>query len=130
MRGSRRPVSQSGFSLVEMLAALAVLAIAGLALMNAVTQSARAAGLARETAYAQAAAENLMNAALLAADPRQGVREAAGEYELAGRRYAWRLDIERTSQPGLQRIVLTLAEPDGERVLAELTTFRRRAGAS
>ncbi|MEO1038497.1 MAG: type II secretion system minor pseudopilin GspI [Pseudomonadota bacterium] len=120
---------QSGFSLVEMLAALAVLAIAGLALMNAVTQSGRAAGMARDAAFAHAAAENLMNQALLDADPQLGVRDSDGDYELAGRQYAWRIEVSRTSQPGLQRVLLTLSDEGEARILAELTTFKRVGGS-
>ena len=120
---------EAGFSLVEMLAALAVLAIAGLALMNAVTQSGRAAGLARESALARTAAENLMNQALLDATAQRGIAEADGAYELAGRVYAWRIETFETSDPQLRRVVLGVWDEDAERLLAERITFRRMDGS-
>ena len=54
-----RAQRQDGFSLIEMLAALAILALAGIVLMNALSTSARSATLAREMTLAQIAAQNL-----------------------------------------------------------------------
>ncbi len=124
-----RPGADAGFSLVEMLAALAVLAIAGLALMNAVTQSGRAAGLARESALARSAAENLMNQAVLDATAQRGIAEDEGVYELAGRTYAWRIKTFETSDPQLRRVVLGVWDEEAERLLAERITFRRMDGS-
>ena len=120
---------EAGFSLVEMLAALAVLAIAGLALMNAVTQSGRAAGLARESALARTAAENLMNQAVLDATAQRGIAEEEGVYELAGRVYAWRIETFETTDPQLRRVVLGVWDEEAEQLLAERITFRRMDGS-
>ena len=74
---------QAGFSLIEMLAALTILALAGVALMNALTTSARSATLAREMTLAQIAAQNLLSEQILDTDPGQ-MRERTGEYALGG----------------------------------------------
>ena len=125
----RTPSPEAGFSLVEMLAALAVLAIAGLALMNAVTQSGRAAGLARESALARTAAENLMNQAVLDATAQRGIAEDEGVYTLAGRVYAWRVETFETTDPQLRRVVLGVWDEEAEQLLAERITFRRMDGS-
>lgn len=111
--------SQSGFSLVEMLAALGVLSLAGLALMNAVTASGRSAIIARERALAGMAAESVMNIAILEAHPLRGIEDSRGVYTLAGIEYAWAIDVEPTPDPALRRVTLVVSDdrgPAAERV--------------
>ena len=115
---------QSGFSLIEMLAALTILALAGVALMNALTTSTRAAALAREMTLAQIAAQNLLSEQILDSDPGQ-MRERTGEYELGGQAFAWALEIESTGQPDLVRLRLVISDPETEAVYQALETLRR-----
>lgn len=113
----------AGFSLVEMLAALAVLAVAGLALMNAMTTGVRAAGLAQETALAGLAADNLL-ALQIAGDGGQVLRERSGAYALAGVEYDWRLEIDAAPSGGLDEVTLVLERDDRE--AARRVTYVRR----
>lgn len=109
--------TDSGFSLVEMLAALVVLAIAGLALVQALTQSARAASLAEDRALAALAAENVLAGWRL---ERAGTpRAASGRYAFAGRDYEWRIVVSPTQESGLVAVELELS-PAG--------AFNRRPG--
>ena len=119
---SRR--AQAGFSLIEMLAALAILALAGVALMNALSTSARSATLAREMTLAQIAAQNLLSEALLEAEP-GALRDQRGEYALAGQSFDWALDVNDAGQPDLLRLRLVITQPDSEVVLYTLDTLRR-----
>lgn len=112
-----------GFSLVEMLAALAVLSIAGLALMNAMTTGVRAASLARDTALAGLAADNIL-ALQIAGEDARSLRARTGRYELAGRTYDWRLAIAAAPVDNLDRVTLVLTDQDRE--LARRVTFVRR----
>lgn len=112
-----------GFSLVEVLAALAVISIAGVALMNAVTQAGRSTVMARERALSQVAAENLMNQQILAIRPGLELRESSGRYEIAGRVYSWTLDIVETEDPQLRALVLRLVDESGAPTV--LTTYKR-----
>ena len=114
-----------GFSLVEMLAALAVLSLAGLALMNAVTSAVRSAIHARERALAAIAAENVLTLALIEAHPLRGIEDDRGSYELAGTAYEWTIEVEDTPDAALRRVTLTLSDARGP--VSELVTFRRRA---
>lgn len=115
--------SQSGFSLVEMLAALAILSMAGLALMNAVTASGRSAIIAHERALAGLAAQNLMNTAILEAHPLRGIEDSRGVYTLAGIEYEWTIAVEPTPDPALRRVTLVVSDDRGP--AAELTSFTR-----
>lgn len=115
--------AQSGFSLVEMLAALAVLSLAGLALMNAVTASGRSAIIARERALAGLAAETIMNTAILQAHPLRGIEDSRGVYTLAGVEYSWHVEVEPTPDRGLRRVTLVVFDDRGP--AAERVSFSR-----
>ena len=115
---------QAGFSLIEMLAALTILALAGVALMNALTTSTRSATLAREMTLAQIAAQNLLSEQILDTDPGQ-MRERSGEYALGGLSFTWVLEIEATGQPDLVRLRLVISDPETEAVYQALETLRR-----
>lgn len=114
---------QAGFSLVEMLAALAVLAVAGLALMNAMTTGVRAAGLAQESALAGLAADNVL-ALQIAGEGGQALRSRTGRYELAGVAYDWRLSVD--AAPGAELDQVTLVLERDNREAARRVTFVRR----
>lgn len=114
---------EAGFSLIEMLAALAVLAIAGLALLNALTTGVRAAALAEDAALSGLAAENLM-ATVIAEARSAPVRDRSGRYEIAGRAFDWRLEVSAAGDRELSQLDLILEDVDG-REAARLTTFMR-----
>lgn len=115
--------SQSGFSLVEMMAALAVIAVAGLALMNMTQVTTRNTSAVQERALAALAAENVLNAQWLEPGPMQA---RSGRYELAGTDFDWRLDVFETDSDQLVRLHLVLRPAGSDRVVSELDTFRRR----
>ena len=119
-----RAQRQDGFSLIEMLAALAILALAGIALMNALSTSARSATLAREMTLAQIAAQNLLSEALLNAGP-GAMRDQRGEYALGGQSFDWALEVDDACQPDLLRLRLVISEADADTVLYTLETLRR-----
>ncbi|MFP4519600.1 MAG: type II secretion system minor pseudopilin GspI [Oceanicaulis sp.] len=114
---------EAGFSLIEMLAALAVLAIAGVALMNALTTGVRAAALAEDAALAGLAADNLMAREIAEA---RGAPPGArsGPYEIAGRVFEYRLEAAPSGDPGLTRLTLTVAAEDGREAARRVTFLR------
>lgn len=119
-----RPVdTQSGFSLVEVIAALAVLSVAGLALMNAITQASRAGTYARDDVLIQSAAESILNLQLIEAIQTRTLAEDQGTYIQAGTEYNWHLDIIETSDPVINQVELVVTSPQGD--AHTLTTFRR-----
>tara|TARA_R110002072_G_scaffold67609_2_gene165703 strand:- start:3043 stop:3399 length:357 start_codon:yes stop_codon:yes gene_type:complete len=113
---------QRGFSLIEMLVALSVLSIAGLALMTTTRETVRAGSIVEERSLSALAAENILNERLARA-PQGAVRNEYGTYELAGREWAWTLSVDATTEAGLNRIVLTLTDTRSDRVAAQIITF-------
>ena len=111
-----------GFSLVEMLAALSILAVAGVALTNAMTSSVRAASQARDISLAGVAADNVM-ALNLASDRGQDLRGRSGTYELAGAEYTWTLALEDTPDRDLTRVTVIIEREEREQ--ARRVTFVR-----
>lgn len=115
--------SRSGFSLIELLVALAVLSIAGMALLNAVQTSTRTTSVLESRGIAQIAADNILNERLA----RTGALvEDSGTYEIAERAYDWSLEIEATTDEALARVTLVLTDLADGREAARLVTFTRR----
>lgn len=114
---------RGGFSLIEMLVALSVLSISGLALLNATQQSTRGAQIIEARSMAALAAENILNTELIERAG-QPLTSDAGRYELAGRGYDWTLSVLPTSDAGLVRVEL-IVEEDGGDGRHSILTFRR-----
>ncbi|RKQ96171.1 MULTISPECIES: type II secretion system minor pseudopilin GspI [Maricaulis] len=114
--------TDAGFSLIEMMTALAIVAIAGLALMNLTRTTTQNTAAVETRALAALAAENLLNTEWLRADAPEA---RSGRYELGGVSYDWRTRIAQTGEAGLVRIHIELTESGQDQVLASLDTFRR-----
>ena len=112
-----------GFTLVEMLVALAVVAVALTAGMRALAQSADGAGTLKARTLALWVAQNRLAAAELARElPPTGRR--GGEATQAGVAFVWRESVGATPNPAFRRVDVEVAEaatPDY--VLARLTGY-------
>lgn len=118
------PAPERGFSLIEVMTALAILALAGLAVVNMVSVTTRNTTAVETRALGMVAAENLMNMELLRPGRVQG---RSGDYELAGVHYAWELDVGATTDRELVRLVMTVREAESDYVVGRIETFRRRS---
>lgn len=114
---------KSGFSLIELLVALAVLSISGMALLNAVQTSTRTTAVLESRSLAQITAENVLNERLARSGP---LAEDSGRYEIARREFDWSLDIEPTTDEALARVTLTVTDIADGREAARIETFTRR----
>lgn len=115
--------AEAGFSLVEMLVALAVFSLAVLALLNLSGQNARTALVVEEQVLAGVVADNVAAESLLApagalAGPGEG-REHAG-----GRDWQWRRRPVPTAVAGLVRIDVDVSVAGEARVVASRSVFR------
>jgi general secretion pathway protein I len=115
----------SGFTLVEMLVALAVFSLAALALLRLGGATAANSVRIEEQALAQIVARNLAVETL--SDPAPpAFGRSAGELDNAGRRWRWQREVGRSPEPRIQQIEIEVAGTDGSG-RARLTLFRRAA---
>ena len=113
-----------GFTLVEVLVALAVLAIVLGATLRGLGLASRTLAEQRERMLAGWVAENVLNEALLA--PRwPQIGELDSETRFAERRWHWQLRTQATSDPDLRRLDVSVRSADGSTpVSSRLSGFR------
>jgi general secretion pathway protein I len=98
------------FTLIEVLVALAILAVALAAGMRAVAQSADGATSLKMRTFALWVAQNRLAQAQLA-DPWPARGVANGDETQAGTRLAWRQTVSDTPNPAFRRIEIVVSEP-------------------
>ncbi len=118
----------NGFTLIELMIAMAIFAIAGVAVMRATTEHIRAMGMIEEMTMAGYVAENQLQLARL--ETRWPPQPREGEAEMAKNRWKWVLEVLETDDAEFRMLKVTvrpLEEP--ERVVSTLQTFvgRQRA---
>ncbi len=121
MRAESTP--DSGFSLLEVVVALAVFSLGAVALLNVLGENGRAQAANEERFIALIVAENrLVEAMALSRPPPPG--ETSGVERMLGRQWTWRLAAAPTSDPRILRLDAS-AGLDGETaMLASISTFR------
>ena len=112
-----------GFTLVEILVALAILAIALTAGMRALMQATDTASALKARTLALWVAQNRLAAAQIAT-PWPSLGNYNGDAEQAGAAFVWQASVSTTPNPAFRRIDITVAEPHSpDYVLARLTGF-------
>jgi general secretion pathway protein I len=106
----RRRTSR-GFTLVEVLVALALLAVALAAGMRALAQSADGAGNLKARTLALWVAQNSLAAAQLASPPPMPGR-SGGEAMQANARFVFAIEVSPTPNPAFRKIEIAVAEAD------------------
>lgn len=118
----------NGFTLIELMIAMAVFAIAGVAVMRATSEHIRAMGIIEEMTMAGYVAENQLQLARL--DTRWPPQPAEGEAEMAKNRWKWVLEVLETEDAEFRMLKVTVRPvEEPERVVSTLQTFigRQRA---
>ncbi|MBK9674684.1 MAG: type II secretion system minor pseudopilin GspI [Betaproteobacteria bacterium] len=112
-----------GFTLIEILVALAVIAVALAAGMRALAQSTNSATLLKQRTLALWIAQNQLAVAQLATNgPALGAR--AGEAVQAGGRFVWRETVSGTPNAAFRKIEVTVADPgQPDYALAQLVGY-------
>ncbi|MDX2298132.1 MAG: type II secretion system minor pseudopilin GspI [Xanthomonadaceae bacterium] len=115
------PLSR-GFTLLEVLIALAVLALAMGALVGTAAREARSLADERERTLAQWVAANVLAEARLSAPlPTSGRR--SGEVEMGGQRWRWQLEIVLATDEGIRRLDVGVRRGDDPQTLLSLSGF-------
>lgn len=115
---------QPGFTLLEVLVALAVLAIAMGAVIGAATQSINTVGTLRDQTFASWVALNQVNAFLLDPEPWPEDGSRQGNTELANRVWRWEARFAKTADPNLRRLELTVRASETGPELDKLVAFK------
>lgn len=120
--------AESGMTLLEVLVALAIFAIAALALLQTVSGSAASLDHLQDKTFAHWVAQNRLAEVQLAEEfPSTGRR--SGEAEMAGRTWYWATIVKETSDKDLRRVEIEVRESaEAENPLETLTGFVGRAG--
>lgn len=117
-----RRSAEHGFTLIEIMVALAVFSLAILALVRLESASVRGAGLIDEALVAQLVARNVALDALTDAQPPAPGRTSGGEVN-GGRAWRWTRQVSPTGDPRVVRIDVDVADRVGQ-VLGRTTMIR------
>ncbi len=113
-----------GFTLIEVLAALVIVALGMLGVIQAVAQTARNGTYLREKTLAHWIAMNVITERRLMDSP-PDVAESSDEVEFAGQRWRWTMNVTQTQVDSLRRMDVSVRPanaPEG-RSLATVTGF-------
>lgn len=117
--------SDSGFSLVELLVAVAILSLAAVTLLESQSQAIGLTGAIEQRSLASIVAENRLNIGLgLVEAPIPGTR--TGFDQQMGAEFLWRETVRPAPGGDLLIIDVVVFAEESERELARLTGFRRR----
>ncbi len=115
--------SEGGFTLVEVLVALAIVGIGMVAVFGQMGQAAATADYLRLRTFASWVASDRITEARLLPEP-PGLSERTDEYELAGYLWRYRIVISETEVPNVRRVDVEVSLDDSpDNVLAESTGF-------
>jgi general secretion pathway protein I len=120
-----RPAGHArGFTLIEVLAALVIVALGMLGVIEAVTQSARNGTYLREKTLAHWIALNVITEKRLQPEP-PPVTESSGDVEFAGQNWRWRMQVTQTQVASLRRMDVSVRPADApdSSSLATVTGF-------
>ncbi len=102
------PATHRGFTLIEVLAALIIVSLGMLAVIQAVSQTVSNASYLREKSIAHWVAMNKLTEVRLAQSVPAG-GDSNGEVEMAGTLWRWRMNVSATDAETMQRIDINVA---------------------
>lgn len=113
-------VTQRGFTLIEVMVALAVVGLALPALLFQVMGNVDNEAYLRDKALAQWVAENRLAETRLMRTMGQRVLSgsATGSEEMAGRSWQWHIQSQPTSVDGMRRLQIEVSPRDGDKLVA------------
>ncbi len=118
----RRNTAERGFTLVEMLVAVAVLAIAMAAILSGMARYADNTAHLRERTFALWVAHNRLTEIELQ-QKWPDVGKSDGEMSMGGRNWRWKVEVKKTEDTHLRRIDIQVLSPNREGNAATLTSF-------
>lgn len=114
---------QSGFSLVETVAAMGILALAAIPLMQVTTDASRNAASLESRLLARTVAENVMARSMATVEVIDAGISAGQETQM-GRTYNWVRTASQADQGALQNLRVDVRPAESEQVLASLISLK------
>ncbi len=124
LRAERLNRYRRGFTLIEVLAALVIVALGMMGVIQAVTQTVGNSAYLRDKTLAHWVAMNRLTEIRLAAGP-PDMDETSGEVDYAGQRWRWHVEVTQTQVQSMRRIDVRVgfAEAGDDATLATITGF-------
>jgi len=119
--------AERGFTLIEIMVALAVFSLAALALIRLEGQTIRSTGVLSATLLAQAVARNVAIEAVTDAEPPVRGR-SSGVEQNGGRAWTWVREVQPLGDGDVMRVDVSVSDPGGA-VLGRMTMVRPPAPA-
>jgi general secretion pathway protein I len=124
MRANNRS-REHGFTLIEVLAALVIIALGMMGVIEAISQTATNSTRMRDRTIAHWVAMNRLTAARLETRA-PNIAKTSDEVEMGGRRWRWTMEVTETPVQTMRRIDVRVAEAEGgddERAIATVSGF-------
>ncbi|MEM7328913.1 MAG: type II secretion system minor pseudopilin GspI [Pseudomonadota bacterium] len=118
-----KQASESGFSLVETVAAMGILALAAIPLLQVTTDATRNAASLESRLLARTVAENVMARAMATREVIDAGLSAGQETQM-GRTYNWVRTASQAQQGDLQNLRVEVRPAESEQVLASLISLK------
>ena len=115
--------NDAGFSLVETVAALGILALAAVPLMQLSSDALRNTARLESRLLARTTAENALTRTMADPEPVE-LGQTVGSEDQLGRTYDWRLTVYPTTREDLVRLEVRVSEAGREQDLARLVTLK------
>jgi general secretion pathway protein I len=112
-----------GFSLLEVVVAIAVFSLGALAVINVLGEGGRSAAADESRAIAGIVAENRIVEAMASSAP-PSIGLSRGTEHALSRDWEWEMRVTSSPQPHILRIDVAVRAGGGKRTLAELSSFR------
>ena len=114
---------QQGFSLVETIAALGILALAAVPLMQLSSDALQSTGRLEARFLARTTAENVLSRMMADTEPLE-IGQISGSEAQLGRSFDWTLTIAPTGREALYRMEVRVQQAGRDQTLARLTTLK------
>jgi general secretion pathway protein I len=119
--GIKRKMVQ-GFTLLEILVAIAILAVAGVAVVKSSAEHLNALSVIKEMTFSAWVAENRLSELQL--EPKWPPSNKKGKMTLAGREWFWRQEVEKIADKSMRKVTVYVTEQENSKEsVYQLSTF-------